>query len=390
MKPFALSLFTVLCSLFVFSTPVLAKVVMQEKGTLTIPVSEIIDDDLFIGAENIDFAGTVTGSVFAGSGMADIKGNIKGDLVLGAGKANLGGTIGGDLYLGAGDVVLTKTIVGGNIIVGAGNVLIDKDSKIGGSLIAGAGSVRNSAPVGRSAMIGAGSLYLDSKVGKEARLGGGSLELGPHSVIIGDLTYALGEENSALKQDPASTVGGTLTRYTPPIDAKRDMAKAKDDFGKFGTFAHRGWLIISFLGSLLVGFLLLRLFPKTSLGLSSELSSRLMPSLGTGFLIVIFSAPLLLVLALSVIGLPLAGLLLLLFCIALHLAKLVTSYALGRFIARQFSWNKMGSYAVAFVGLSVFYLLRAVPGIGWVATILFTWVGLGAMWLFARAHQKNL
>jgi len=388
MKKFVLlSLFTFF---MVFPSQALAKVIIQETGTITIPSSETIDDDLFVGGENVDFAGTVTGSVFAGSGMADIKGNIKGDLVLGTGKANLGGVIGGDLYLGAGDVVLTKVTVGGNVIVGAGNVLIDKDSKIGGSLIAGAGSVRNSAPIGRSAMIGAGSLYLDNKVGKEARLGGGNIELGPLTSIAGNLTYALGEDGSSLKQDPSATVGGTISRYTPPADARRDMQKAKDDFGKFGLVAHRGWLLISFLGSLLLGFVLLKLFPKTALGLSSEISKSLLPSLGIGFLIVIFALPVFLVLALTIIGLPLLGILIPVFAVELCLAKLVSSYGLGRFVAKQFSWNKMGVYAVFTIGLAIFYLLQAIPGIGWVVSVLFTWVGLGAIWLSTRANLKNL
>jgi hypothetical protein len=309
---------------------------------------------------------------------------------MGTGKANLGGVIGGDLYLGAGDVALTKVTVGGNVIIGAGNVVIDKDSKIGGSLIAGAGSVRNSAPIGRSAMIGAGSLYLDNKVGKEARLGGGEIELGPLTSIAGNLTYALGEDQSSLKQDPASTIAGTVSRYTPPVDAKQDMAKAKEDFAKFGIVARNGWLMISFLGSMLVGFLLLKLFPKTSLALSTMVSKSLLPSLGTGFLIVVTVIPVFLVLALTVIGLPLAGLLILLFSIELYLAKLVSVYALGHFVAKQFNWNKMGIYGLFSVGLIIFYFLRAVPGVGGIVSILFTWTGLGAIWLYTKSNLKSL
>lgn len=384
------SVIIILCSLYLSTSPALAKVIMQEKGTITIPTSEIIDDDLFVGGENIDLGGSVTGSVFAGAGIFDFRGNIKGDLVLGSGKANLSGIIDGDLYLGAGDVVLTKVSVGGNVVLGAGNVTIDKDSKIGGSLIVGAGNIKNSAPIGRNAMIGAGNLYLDNKIGKEARLAGGNIELGPLTAINGNLVYALGEDKGTLNQDPASTVGGTISRYTPPVNAQKDLAKAKDDFAKFGAVASRGWLVVSFLGSLLIGFLLLRLFPKTSLALASLIQSKSTNSLGTGFLIVILSLPIFLVLAITILGLPLLGILIPLFFVCLHLAKLITSYALGRFIATQFSWSKMGVYAIFLLGLFVFYLLRSLPAIGWVASFLFTWAGLGAIWIYGRSHLKNL
>ncbi len=383
-------MFAVLSALFIFSTPSLAKVMVEDKGEVVIVKGETIDDDLFVGAESITIDGTVTGSVYAGSGRFSQNGTIKGDLVLGTGNAMISGNIGGDIYLGAGDATLNKVTVGGSIVAGVGNFTIDKESKIGGSLITGAGNLHNSAAITRSAMIGAGTIYLDSPVGKEARLGGGNITLGPSAKIAGDLIYALGEDSDELIQDPAATIAGTVSHYTPPADAKHNIAKAKEDMGKLGLVAHRGWLVISFISSLLIGFMLLKLLPKTSLGLSSEVSSNLMRSLGIGFLMIVFAAPVLLVLALTVIGLPLAGMLLLLLCVELHLAKLISSYALGRFVARQFNWNKLGVYATYFVGLAIFYFLRAVPGIGWVASFLFTWVGLGAIWSYTKSHQKSL
>lgn len=390
MKKLISSIFYVLCSLFVFATPVLAKVMYEEKGSVVISKSETVDDDLFIGAETITVDGNVLGSVFAGSGRYVQTGTIKGDLVLGTGNAMITGAVSGDVYIGAGDVMLSKLMVGGNIIGGAGNLTIDKESKIGGSLIAGSGNLKNAASIGRNLMVGAGTVYLDSKVGKEARVGGGEIVIGPNTNIIGNLTYALGEETDNLTQDPKAVIGGTTTRYTPPVDARRDMDKFRQDFGKFSIAAHRGWLIISFLGSLLLGFLLLRLFPKTGLGLSQTLEHSPIRSLGIGFLIVIFALPVMLVMAISVIGLPIVGLMIPVFAVCLIVAKLVTSYALGRFVARQFNWNKTGIYATYFVGLAIFYLLRSLPGIGWVAYMLFTWVGLGAIWDYTHSHLKRL
>ena len=239
-------------------------------------------------------------------------------------------------------------------------------------------------------MVGAGTVTLDSKVGKEVRVGGGEIALGPNTNIAGNLTYALGEEEGSLTQDPSAVIGGTTSRYTQPAQSVADMNKAKEDMGKYGMVASRGWLIVSFIGSLLLGFLLLKLFPKTSLALSTQIKSDLLRSIGVGFLIVIFALPVLLVLSLTVIGLPLAGMLVLALFISLHLAKLSASYALGRFIATQFNWNKMGVYMTAFIGLAVFYLLRSLPGFGWIASMLFTWTGLGAIWLYTKSNLKNL
>ncbi|MFZ2199846.1 MAG: hypothetical protein WAV40_03605, partial [Microgenomates group bacterium] len=305
-------------SLISYVQPVSAKVMFQEQGAITIPANQTIDDDLFIAGESVA-----------------ISGNIK-----------------GDVFVGTGNLTLTHAIIEGSLIVGAGNVTIDKDSKIGGSLIVGAGNLTSSAPVGRNVMAGAGSIYLNSKVGKEARLGAGNIELGPLTSVTGDLTYALGEDTSTIKQDPSSTISGSVTRYTPPVASKQELDKAKQDLSRFGTVARSGWLLISFIGSLLVGFLILKLFPKTSQGLASQVSTSLMPSLGIGFLIIVASVPVFLVLCLTIIGLPLAGLLFLLFCLELHLAKLVASFALGQFVAKIFNWNKIGIYTAFALGLA--------------------------------------
>jgi|GEM_PF-1671565 len=360
-------------SLVTYVQPAFAKVILQEKGTITIPVGETIDDDLFVGGENLSVMGNVTGSIFAGAGTVDISGKV-----------------GGDIVAGTGTLTLTKAQVGGNVIVGAGQVSIDDTSKIGGSLIAGVGALKISAPVGRNVMIGAGSAYINGAIGKELRFGGRDLELGPKAKVAGDLTYALGEGQETFKQDSAATVAGSVTRYTPPESATKDLTKAKENMTKFGYVAHGGWLAISFLGSLLLGFLLLKLFPKTSLGLSTQLSSSIMHNLGIGFLIVVAAIPVFLVLALTIIGLPILATLIPAFIIALHLAKLVAAYALGRFVAGQFSWTKMGIYGLFSIGLILFYLLRTVPGIGGLASVLFTWVGLGAIWLYTSSRLKSL
>jgi hypothetical protein len=377
-------------SVLVFPSPVEAKVVYQEKGEVVIAKGETLDDDLFVGSESLLMDGSILGSVFVGTGRYTQTGSIKGDLVLGTENALISGTIGGDIYVGAGNVNLSKATVAGNVIGGAGSITIDKDSKIGGSLIAGTGDLKNYASVGRNVMAGAGTVLLDGKVGKEVRVGGGEITLGPNANIAGNFAYALGEESDNLTQDPKAVIGGSTSRYLEPAKAREDMERAKADAYKMGHMAGRGWLVISFIGSLLVGFLLLKLFPKTSLNLSTQVKSDLLRSLGIGFLIIVFAAPVLLVLSLTVIGLPLAGLLFLLLLVAVFIAKVVASYALGRFVATQFNWNKMGVYATAFVGLAIFYLLRVVPPIGWITSFLFTWTGLGAIWLYTRSNLKNL
>jgi len=382
-------IFLLLFSSFLFPSSVSAKVIYQEKGMVTVGQKEVIDDDLFVGAENFDLLGTVIGSVYVGAGSASIAGNIKGDLVMGTGNADISGIIGGDIYLGAGDVTIHSATIGGSIIAGAGTLTLDDKTKVAGSLIAASGNLKNSASIDRNLLAGAGTIYINNQVGKEARVGGGSIELGPLAKIKGDLTYALGEESDNLTQDPSATIDGTTSRYTPPLN-QQEITTSKEDMRKLGMFASRGWLIISFFGYLIIAVVLLKVFGKTIQKLAKVGTEKTWSAMGTGFLISLCIVPLVLIVAITGIGLQLAGLLIGVMTVALPIAKIVTSFVLGMFIAKQFNWHKLGVYATAFVGLFIFYILKSLPVFGWLASLSFTWIGLGCIWLYARSNQKFL
>jgi cytoskeletal protein CcmA (bactofilin family) len=373
MKKMIFSLFILFISVFALPAPVSAKVMMQEKGNITIPSGETIDDDLFVAAETVEINGTVNGDVYAG-----------------AGTVRIGGTIKGALVVGTGDLTLTKATIANSLIVGAGNVTIDDASKIGGSLISGAGDIKNSGVVVRNVMIGAGSIYLNGPIGKEARLGAGTIELGSKFKLNGDLTYALGDESSVLTQNETAAISGETSRFTPPEKSKAEMDKAREDLRAFGKVIGTFWMIFSFVSSLLFGLLLLRFLPKTMDGIANIIGANASKSLGIGLLIVVLAVPTLLVTMLTIIGIPLAGLLLVLLYIDLHLARLVSVYTFGKFLSSIFNWPGISQYLVYVLGLCAFYLIRMIPLIGGLSSGLFTLAGLGAIWMYISAHRKTL
>jgi carbonic anhydrase/acetyltransferase-like protein (isoleucine patch superfamily) len=369
----AISLLIFYFSLFTFSSQASAKVMMQEKGTITISAKETVNDDLFIAGETVEIDGVVTGDVFVAAGSMRVSGDIK-----------------GGLFVGTGDLSVTGAKIGGSLVVGSGNVMLDNDATVGGSLVVGSGTFKNSASVGRNILVGSGTIYQNGRVGKEARLGAGTIELGPQNLVAGDLLYTLGDPDSELQVDPSSSVSGSLNRYVEPEQAQKDMAKAKEDFGKAGRMFSKAWMIYSFLSSILIGFIFLKLFPKTMLNLTEKIQQNPLKSLGIGFLMVIAIVPVLLALSFTIIGLPLAGLLLLLFWVDVHVAKLIAAYAFGRFVSAMANLSKPSTYLVFFIGITLFYVLRLIPGLGWLASVAFTWVGLGAIWVYFTSHLKNL
>jgi hypothetical protein len=52
--------------------------------------------------------------------------------------------------------------------------------------------------------------------------------------------------------------------------------------------------------------------------------------------------------------------------------------------------SKPSIYLVFFIGITLFYMIRLIPGLGWLASVAFTWVGLGATLTYFTSHLKNL
>ena len=84
---------------FAFSgAKVSAKAITSENGNVTIAKTEIINDDLFIGAQSVEIDGTVNGDVFIGAQTISITGTINGNLHVGGNNIDISGKIKGNVY----------------------------------------------------------------------------------------------------------------------------------------------------------------------------------------------------------------------------------------------------------------------------------------------------
>lgn len=351
----------IILGLFIAS-PVEAKVMMKEKGAVIVPATEVINDDLYIGAETADIAGVVNG-----------------DIYVGAGTVNFSGRVSGDLVVGAGTVTIDQAFIGDSLIVGAGTVTIDEQTRIGGSLLAGSGTLDNQARVGRNAMIGAGTVTLNAPVAGEARIGAETLTLGPLTVIGHDLTYAAQE----LDQNEKAVIRGEVKRHELPEGKKWDQPALRKNMLKFWQAAQFGLTAFSFFGALIVGLAMLWLLGKPTLAIGDKIVTKFGSSLGWGFVLLFITPPALMLLMFTGVGLPLAFILGGLFVIDLYLAKIFAAMALGKVLARQFDW-KLKPAPVFLVGLIAYYLLRLIPVVSFFVCLIALLAGLGGVWLYKK------
>jgi hypothetical protein len=373
-----------LFSLF-FTTKVSAKVLTVEKGTVTVAKDETINDDLFIGAQDVEIEGTVNGNVYAGAQTVRIDGTINGSVHTGASAVYLSGTVSGNVYTGAGNVTLSGAKIGNSLHVGAGNIFIDKDSSIGGSLMAGGGTIAIYGPVKRNVMVAGGTVNLNSVVGGEVRIGAGNITIGPDTKIGKDLYYSTDQSQNNINISESASVSGSIKKVENNLPTGRNVETARRDLsGGFRAFAILV-KIASLIGAFIIGLLWLRLFPKSFIKSTDLVANSFFKSLGIGFLVTIFAFPILLILAVTVVGLPLAGILLLILLLSFYLSKLVISLCLGTWIVNKFGWKKLSQVWVFILGLILIYLLKQIHVIGFLTSIVVLFSGVGALVLYYKS-----
>ncbi len=357
----AISIFIV--SFFLISaTPATAKVITSEEGDIIVAKGEVINDDLFIGGQGVVINGTVNGDVFVGAQTVRIGGIINGNLHIGAQTINLGGTVKGNIYLGGQDVTITSLNLGGSLISGSQSLNLDNTSTIGGSVISGSANTNINSQIKRNAILGAATLT----IGENTRIGK-------------DLSYAASSEAGMINISEKAKIGGQIHKVDTS-SSQKDIEKVRSESKSFFAGAKIATSIISYLGALLVGLLTFKLFGNFLSNSTNKVTNSFWKSLGIGFLVMIASLPGIIILLITIIGIPVAGLSILLLILYSCLAKIVVGNALGNLVATKLKW-KMGGFGAFAFGLLLIYLLKIIPVAGGILGMVVLWTGLGAITL---------
>lgn len=296
----------------------------DQNGNVTVDKDRTVNDNFFVAGSNINIKGVVTKDLFAAGSNINLSGKIDKNAFLAAGQVYIDGTVGGDLYAGAGTLELTK------------------DSVVEGDVIASGGTIK-----------------IDGKVNGKIYAGTGTLIFGTNAMVKGETIYA---SNTEAKITNGAQLGKITQKTTPSMD-------------KTKIFVNSLWAkFFSLLSIILIGIILIMLFPKWVTKLAIEIKENFWKSLGWG-LITLVGIPLLMILCMViVIGLPLAFIIFGIYIILIYLAKIFVGLAIGRFILS----DKAAPIWSLTLGLIILEILTIIPFIGgWVGFVVIL-LGLGA------------
>lgn len=353
-----------LASLASVSLTTLASLVTTDQYIVTI--DDAIDEDVYVSAVSSTIEGVIDGDLTIFTGDLLITGEVTGSVtVFSSGSVVIGptGVVGGSLDGVAVRVTIEGTVVGDMFIV-APSVVISSTGLVGRDGMLFGGTARVEGTVERDVRGRTMRLVVDGSVGGDVDVATQKLEFGPNAVVGGDVLYRSPVEARGASE---ATIGGTLTRLP-----------AQSNF-VFGIIL---WLanIVGFLGFIVAGIVVLWVVRATSARATGAVLVHPFKTLAVGIGTVIVFPLLVVVLAMTLVGIPLAVLGVLIGIALFIIGPLPAVTALGNrlllrkgglfgaFIAGAVAW-RLGIWIVPVVG-GLLFVVAMVWGIGgWVLGI---------------------
>ncbi|MBV0900668.1 bactofilin family protein [Haloarcula salina] len=294
-----------------------------------------------------------------------------------AGTIIVRGTVTGDVAAAAGTVHVTETgEVGGNVEAAAGTVRID--GTVGGDVSAAGGTVEigETAQIGGDLDAGAGFLAIHGTIDGTVRAGAEEVVVGPTASVGGDLRY----DAATFTRDPEAAVGGSVVQ---------DESIGDSAGPDFGAFTLPSWLgvVYGLFVNLLLGAVLLAAFPAFSTRVADRVAESPARSGGVGLLTLVLVPIVLVVLLLTIIGIPLSLVGAVAFGVAAWVAAVYGQFAVG-------SWalslaDRDNRWLALVVGLVGFAILGAIPILGGLLELVAFLLGLGALALTLRESYRG-
>jgi cytoskeletal protein CcmA (bactofilin family) len=391
-----------------FARPAQAAEIITGNPDAVVPVDVVIEDDLFIAGQTVRIDGTVRGDVFATATQIIINGTIEGNLFQFAQSNVLNGYVDGSVYGASYATTLgPESQVTGSLYNASFSFEAAEGSRVAHSLYTTGYQAQLAGEVARDALFSGAAFQLSGDVGRDllVQIGEPSNNQGgqpqfympftPASVPVVDPGYELTDTANV-----AGEIDYSVYRY--------DTSNPDVDPGAIASFSVANAVrtrIGEFFSLLIVGAVLLAVWPNQFERVELQLRQRPWQSLGWGFLAaLVFPLALLTAVALLVFLAILGGLITLgelvgtiaslgglviaaavaLFSFAMWVgSKAVFGHFAGKTLLERASpatlAGRWGAFIALAIGVLIYEVVRFIPILGWLLALGVILFGLGAI-----------
>jgi len=297
----------------------------------------------------------------------------------------------------SGNQLIIDSPVNDDVFASGGEITIN--APIASAILLGANVIVN-APIARDLFVAGGAITVNSNIGGKIVAAGGTIDLkgsASNAVLTGGNIVI---EESAVIQKDAIISGNTVVNKGKILGNLTVRAQTFENTGTAGNVDYQktggmqgfrqavgGVQLIMFVGFLLLGIILLKLFPREFRKVDAEIREHSAKKTIVGFLLMVFSAIVLLMLMITIIGIPVAIVAFVVYLVALLLSPLFVSYSIGRMLAGPSS--TAGDTWLFVAGFILMNLVMIIPIIGGLIWLIALSLGFGAMYYALLSRQKE-
>jgi cytoskeletal protein CcmA (bactofilin family) len=337
----------------------------SEKGNVTIPAGETIDDNLFAAGDTVSVDGIVTGNLLAFARRVSVKGTVKGDLITAAQRVEVFGSVEGNV-LGAGEDVTLHGVVQRSVHAFAKRVAMGAGARIQGDAMAFAQEADLEGSFGRDLLAFAGRTTLRGEVARNMSAWTGGLDVEAPGRIGGDLTAHVHEKEQLRIAPGASVVGKVETR----LSGKRSRSSP------YSRPSFYLWKAIWVAAAFVTGLALRRLSPSL-FAYDPANAAALVKPLGIGFLVFAATPVGVVLLCLTLVGLPLALLALATWLAGLYVSGILVGAVVGSALLTRRGAARPPFALALLLGLLALTVAASIPYFGGLVRLLAMLLGLG-------------
>ena len=356
----------------------------QEGERKVVPFGQVIEGDYVAAGDTVEISGVVKGDAYVAGAQVLVNGTIEGDLLAVGGTVSIAGQVQQNVRAAGWQVIISGN-VGRNVTVGGMNVEVTKEADLQGNFVAGAANTVLNGPVAKSVKIAGRNLTMSNKVQGDVEAAVDIIRLASGADLLGNFTYW---SNREVSFEEGIQVRGTVTRKA----GQGFAGYAEQISGSVSSFLKPFLGITSFLSSLVLGALLIQLFPNFTRQTIFALREKKWRCLSNGLLALLLIPIIFGVFIITIVGIPLGIMLLFFSSLLLYIARIFVMLWVGMLITEKLGKNVSDMWAFV-IGLIVYSILVQLPVIGWVVPSVAAILGLGAIvsrlkeTYFANKHQ---
>ena len=332
---------------------------------VTVTANETVDDTLMAAGNTVRIEGVINGDLLAVGRSVEVRGTVKGDLVSFAKRTVVSGTVEGRIYTFSESLDLDGQL--GHSLYGLTQSLrVNDRGHVGEGMVAAAGDVSIEGEVKRSVdILTSGNAEVSGSIGRDLTTSGASLTVTNTARVGGNLSVRVHQLKEVHIADGAMIAG------------KRDIQLwqvRRSQFTRPRFYFHQAIWIAA---ALLVGWLGLLLFPGFFRATTHAVGSGWL-SLGLGVAVLAGVPVVMVVVAITLVGLPISFMLLAVYLAAIYLAKVWVGAFLGRMLLKPSGATRGEWFLGLLVGLLILTVVGFIPYLGGFVRVGVVCLGLGA------------